>query len=684
MKKDNFFTALGFLLSCVFLTLLFLTLPGCAKPNIQLPKPLPPIVKEYKHVTLLGNSPGMKNTGVHLEPGEVYSMLASGSIDLWRGAPPGFKYHDVRPEMGWPLMMRIGEQGAFIRPFYFATGISRVNDQSGPIYLGIRDGPVTGSGEPHKPDNYRDNTGAFSVDIIVWKEADWIQITDFFSGLTRQDPDNKALAATHREAERYASILRAEKQAAKEIEKTEQQISELKKEAGPPGQPGAQPSPGEQQPAEVFAKAAEKAAEAFAKEGKIAQLQTRLEKLLESQTQLEEMKKELEEEKKKTSLLAEELGEKERREQELLTRLALGSKMPPVIMIASPRDRGTIETDSTALAGVVEDEQGIERLEILINGRPLEQTTGRGLRLQKDASSKRIEFNEPVPLQPGENQIEVRAVDVGGFTSQKTLVVEQVELRKNIWAVVVGINDYPNTRQLKWAVNDAKAFYRHLVDVIQLPRENVTLLLNEDAGLSRLRSTLGTHLKKMAGKQDMVIIYFAGHGATEKDVLSPDGDGLEKYILPYDVDPEDLYASALPMREISHIFYRIQSQRIIFIADACYSGASGGRTISLSGIRANISDAFLDRITGGKGTIIMTASGANEVSAEDEKLQHGVFTFYLLEGLAGAADADKDGLITVDEIYQYVSVQVPRATGQEQHPVKKGTVEGRLILSIIR
>jgi hypothetical protein len=386
----------------------------------------------------------------------------------------------------------------------------------------------------------------------------------------------------------------------------------------------------------------------------------------------------------KTSLLAEELGEKERREQELLTQLAKGAKNPPVILIASPEDGSTIEANSILISGVAEDEQGIERLEILINGQPLEQTAGRGLRLQKDASSRRIEFNERLSLQPGENRIRVRAVDVGGFSSEKTLVVRYEELRKNIWAVVVGINDYPHARQLKWAVNDARSFYRHLVDVIRIPRENVTLLLNQDAGLSRLRSALGTHLKKMAVKQDMVIIYFAGHGATEKDVLSPDGDGLEKYILPYDVDPEDLYASALPMREISHIFYRIQSQRIIFIADACYSGASGGRTISLTGIRSNISDAFLDRITAGRGTVIMTASGANEVSAEDEKLQHGVFTFYLLQGLSGAADADKDGLITVDEIYQYVSVQVPRATGQEQHPVKKGTVEGRLILGVVK
>ena len=67
MKKDNFLPALRFMLSCV----LFLTLLGCIKPNIQLPEPLPPLIKEYKHVTLFGNSPGMKNTGVHLEPGAM-------------------------------------------------------------------------------------------------------------------------------------------------------------------------------------------------------------------------------------------------------------------------------------------------------------------------------------------------------------------------------------------------------------------------------------------------------------------------------------------------------------------------------------------------------------------------------------------------------------------------------------
>lgn len=70
------------------------------------------------------------------------------------------------------------------------------------------------------------------------------------------------------------------------------------------------------------------------------------------------------------------------------------------------------------------------------------------------------------------------------------------------------------------------------------------------------------------------------------------------------------------------------------------------------------------------------------MSTEKDELEHGVFTYFLLEGLRGEADMDRDGIITVDEVYRYVSREVPRATDQEQHPVKKGIVEGQLILGV--
>ena len=85
MKKNNFLQALGTLLICAHLCLL-----GCTKPNIQPPKPLPPIVKEYKHVTVTGGTPGMKKTGIYIEDGDAYSMLATGSIDYWGRKLHGF------------------------------------------------------------------------------------------------------------------------------------------------------------------------------------------------------------------------------------------------------------------------------------------------------------------------------------------------------------------------------------------------------------------------------------------------------------------------------------------------------------------------------------------------------------------------------------------------------------------
>jgi uncharacterized caspase-like protein len=342
-----------------------------------------------------------------------------------------------------------------------------------------------------------------------------------------------------------------------------------------------------------------------------------------------------------------------------------------------------VEVGTITFSGVAEDDMGLKGVDIFINDSPLVTKVSRDIRVSGTKHPRRLEFAERIPLQRGQNKIRIQAIDNDGLIAEKVLTLRYRETQKNVWAVVIGIDKYKKNRHLKYAVNDARAFYDHLVRNNRIPEENVTLMLNEKASFNRLRTTLGTHLKNKVGKEDMVIIYFAGHGACEKDVMSPDGDGLEKYILPYDADPRDLYGSALPMREISHIFNRIRSERLIFIADACYSGASGGRTISLTGVRANISDAYLDRIAGGKGRVILTASGANEVSGEDDELRHGVFTYFLLKGLRGKADTDRDGIITVDEVYRYVSREVPRATGQEQHPVKKGIVEGQLILGVI-
>jgi uncharacterized caspase-like protein len=183
-----------------------------------------------------------------------------------------------------------------------------------------------------------------------------------------------------------------------------------------------------------------------------------------------------------------------------------------------------------------------------------------------------------------------------------------------------------------------------------------------------------------------VVIFFAGHGAPETDLRGAERDGLAKYLIPVDADPDDLYATALPMDEIKTIFERIEAQRVVAFLDACYSGAAGGRTFASLKTRATtVDDLFLERLTRSKGRAIITASRPTEVSIELTELGHGIFTYYLVQGLQGAADGNRDGIVSLQELYEYVEQQVSqksRAVGGNQHPVMKGEMEG--VLPLVR
>jgi hypothetical protein len=359
---------------------------------------------------------------------------------------------------------------------------------------------------------------------------------------------------------------------------------------------------------------------------------------------------------------------------------------PPVIALATPTDGIDVNTDRVNITGAAASEKGVARVEIRVNGQVVSQRESRGISVKPGESAvhTNLEFSERVVLHEGKNQIVVTAVDHDNLSASRTLTVNRVVDRGKIWAVVVGISQYKAVQPLRYADKDALAFYDYLTNHIGVPKEQTTLLLNEQATLMSLKRTLGTELKRKAGEKDTVIVYYAGHGAPEADASSGDDDGLEKYIVPYDADPRDLYTTALPMREIETIFQRLTPERIIFISDSCYSGATVGRTFATASRRAIVSENFLTRLSKGKGRVVLTASKASEVSEEREDLGHGVFTYYLLEGLKGKADADKDGIVTVDEAYAYVSKKVPEVTGQNQHPVKKGEVEGQLVLGHVR
>lgn len=192
------FHRLLFLIFCPIVPGL-LTAIGCSKPILKMPKALPPIVKQYKHMTLTP-APGMRNTGIYLNNGDLYSILATGSIDMGSRGPG---YRVVRPEHSWPLMARIGKEAGYFQPLFYANAATINAPYSGYLYLGIREGRVDEYGRSLTPGHYDDDTGYFRVDVVVWKEEDFVEIADFLEEMKEKDPENPAIIyalkeATHR------------------------------------------------------------------------------------------------------------------------------------------------------------------------------------------------------------------------------------------------------------------------------------------------------------------------------------------------------------------------------------------------------------------------------------------------------------------------------------------------------
>ena len=364
----------------------------------------------------------------------------------------------------------------------------------------------------------------------------------------------------------------------------------------------------------------------------------------------------------------------------------------PKIAINFPLADSKLETEGITLTGLVNDNVGIVNVHVAVNGKEASAA-------QPTAPVKAYVLRTPILLAPGVNVIEVTATGAAGNIAQLTRAVTRVipdspvRPASEMWAVIVGVGHYESQQvpSLRYSVADADAVYDFLVASGQVKKDHVILLTDKSERkptLRNLRWALGTFLARSAKRDDTVLIFFAGHGAPEVDQRGVERDGLAKYLIPSDADPDDLFATALPMDDIQTIFGRIEAERVVMFLDACYSGAAGGRTFLTSRTRSSsLDDAFLERLTRSKGRVIVTAARTAEVAVELKELGHGLFTYYLVQGLRGAADTNRDGIVTLQELYEYLEQQVSRrsrSAGANQHPVMKGEMEGALPLAKVR
>jgi len=256
----------------------------------------------------------------------------------------------------------------------------------------------------------------------------------------------------------------------------------------------------------------------------------------------------------------------------------------------------------------------------------------------------------------------------------------QIEINRPIrdkWALIVGTGRFKNPSiNLRYAAKDAQDFSDFLIREENFAPDHVQLLTNEAASRANILSLLGSKwLPRVAEKDDLVVIYFSTHGSPS----SLDVGGVN-YLVAYDTDPDDLYATGIAMQDLARIIKgRVHCDRIMLVLDACHSGGAGTASGKALVKSANID---VEPVVQGTGQLVISSSQPDQRSWESSRYEGSVFTRHIIDGFR------KNGVNTkLGDAYQYLETEVQREVlrdrGILQTPVMRSKWRGQdLVLGV--
>ena len=205
-----------------------------------------------------------------------------------------------------------------------------------------------------------------------------------------------------------------------------------------------------------------------------------------------------------------------------------------------------------------------------------------------------------------------------------------------------------------------RAVKKYLIS-LGVPEQNVIMLTGEKADRSDLAKYLEEWLPANVKPDSRVYFYYSGHGA-------PDPTTGAAYLVPYDGDASFLKTTAYPLSKLYADLGALHDKESVVMLDSCFSGA-GGRSVMADGVRPLV--LLEDTTQPPAKSAVLAASGAREIAGGLDLRQHGLFTYFLLRGLAGEADPAHTGHMTAEELDQYVAGKVAETAhraNRDQHP----------------
>ena len=284
-------------------------------------------------------------------------------------------------------------------------------------------------------------------------------------------------------------------------------------------------------------------------------------------------------------------------------------------------------------------------------------------------------------VQVGETRFEVVATDRFGNTKTQLVSVTRkaadttvrfsaldptairVRPPQDAVAIIIGIQEYRRVPKAEFASNDARSFYDYAIRGLGVKPENIKLLLDQEADEVGILGALQNWLPLKTRKaQTDVYVFYSGHGL-------PSDDGGSLYLLPHGVDRQFLDRTAIKQSEVVSALQAANPKSVTLFMDACYSGQiRTGETLLASArpiVIAPRASSFPANFT------VLTASAPDQLASSSPDLKHGVFSYYLMKGMEGEADQNKDGAITVQEMQSYLKDSVGRkamALNRTQQP----------------
>ena len=169
----------------------------------------------------------------------------------------------------------------------------------------------------------------------------------------------------------------------------------------------------------------------------------------------------------------------------------------------------------------------------------------------------------------------------------------------------------------------------------------------------------------MKREKSDVYIFFAGHG------LASD-DGVKMYLLPYDGSPRLLSRTALLRDQLFADIAAVNPRSVTVFLDTCYSGTTrapdmliASRPIAIRAKESAIPEGFT----------VMTAAAGDQTAKPLEEAKHGMFSYFLMKGMEGDADANQDNQITAGELHAYVQQNVIQQSSGSQTPELQGDAD---------